>query len=639
MSRSSVILGTAGHIDHGKTSLVRALTGIDTDRLPQEKERGITIDLGFAHLDLDGRRIGIVDVPGHERFVRNMLAGASGVDVAMLVIAADDSIMPQTREHFAILQLLGVRRGVIALTKIDRVEPDWVELVAEDVRELVAGSFLEDAPIVPTSATAGDGIEALREAIAEAVDAVEASTDDLPFRIAVDRTFVGRGVGTIITGTVWSGEVAVGDSLDWLPGGGSVTVRGLQAHGQAVERVERGQRAAIQVSGAHHEDVGRGDEFAAPGYLAPSRCLSARCTMLPEAPWPLRHRGVVRLHVGTAEVAARVRILEGTTIDPGEQGWVQLHLTDPVSVVNQQPFVLRAESPVVTLGGGTIVEPVTHPAPRRRARVVERLAERANPDEALRLAAAIASAGVGGLAPDDVPREAALSGARARERIASLIDDGTVVTGRDGRLRHCAVRAEAEDRVLAVLRQLHEASPLESRHERTAIAVRLGRLGAESLDDLVGGLLESGRVVGDERAIALADFGPELDPEQRRLCDAIEDAFRDGGLQPPSTGDVATACGVKDKALRPLLDLCVSGGRIVHIGGGTFLHGEVAGGLPRALREAFPEGRRFTMSELRDALGTTRKFAVPIGEYLDRAGLTRRIGDERVLTEKAVTHG
>src|SRR5437764_11157178 len=321
-----LILGTAGHIDHGKTSLVKALTGIDCDRLPEEKARGITIDIGFAILELPPFRLGIVDVPGHERFVKNMLAGATGVDLAVLVVAADDSVMPQTREHLEILRLLGLRHGVIALTKCDLVDETTREVVELEVRELVQGSFLENAPLVRTSAHTGEGIAELKAAIAAACVQVEARTGAEWFRMAIDRSFIVQGHGTVVTGSVTSGSVRVGDEVEWLPRGEKVRVRSLQNHDRPVDEVHRGQRAALNLAGVHHEDVIRGQEVAAAGYLMPSRVVTVRLHCLDDLKKPIKHRAPVRFHVGTSEIMATVSLLDCDTVAPGEWGLAQLFL-------------------------------------------------------------------------------------------------------------------------------------------------------------------------------------------------------------------------------------------------------------------------------------------------------------------------
>ncbi|HEX8202328.1 MAG TPA: selenocysteine-specific translation elongation factor, partial [Isosphaeraceae bacterium] len=360
-----LVVGTAGHIDHGKTALVRALTGVDTDRLPAEKQRGITIDLGFAALDLGDHRLALVDVPGHERFIRNMLAGATGLDLALLVVAADDSVMPQTREHLEILRLLGLPAGVVALTKCDLADPDWLDLVEEEVRGLVAGTFLAGSEVVRTSAATGAGIDALKRALGRLGERAPGRPDPGPFRMAIDRAFTVAGHGTVVTGTVASGSVAVGDDLEWLPEGRAVRVRGLHRHDRPVERVGRGARAAINLGGVHHAEVRRGQELAAPGYLAATRILSAEILASADAPRPLRHRGRYRLHLGTAEVAATLSLLDGPELAPGGAMAGQLFLAEPVVAVHGQPLILREASPPATLGGGRVLQPLARRVRRR----------------------------------------------------------------------------------------------------------------------------------------------------------------------------------------------------------------------------------------------------------------------------------
>src|SRR5437667_6755853 len=347
-----LILGTAGHIDHGKTSLIKALTGIDCDRLPEEKARGITTDTGFATLDLGAYRLGIVDVPGHERFIKNMLAGATGVDLAVLVVAADDSIMPQTREHLEILRLLGLKHGVVALTKCDLVDETTLEVVELEIRELVRGSFLEKAPILRTSAQTGMGIAELKSAIVAVCRKIEERTGAEWFRMAIDRSFIVQGHGTVVTGSVTAGSVRVGDEMEWQPRGERVRVRSLHNHDTPVEELHRGMRAAINLAGVHHEDVVRGQEVATPGYLEPARVVTVRLHCLADARRPIKHRVPVRFHLGTAEIMGTVSLLDCDTIEPGQWGLAQLFLEHPATATWGQPFVVRESSGTQTLGGG-----------------------------------------------------------------------------------------------------------------------------------------------------------------------------------------------------------------------------------------------------------------------------------------------
>ncbi|HEV3386877.1 MAG TPA: selenocysteine-specific translation elongation factor, partial [Gemmata sp.] len=356
-----LILGTAGHIDHGKTSLVKALTGIDCDRLPEEKQRGITIDIGFAHLDLGEYRLGIVDVPGHERFIKNMLAGSTGIDLALLIVAADDSVMPQTREHLEILKLLGIRNGIISLTKVDLVDETTREVVEMEIRELVKDSFLAAAPIVPTSAATGFGIPRLKAELSIAAKNVDSHRDLGLFRLPIDRAFIVQGHGTVVTGSVISGAVRVGDELEWHKGDGTkerVRVRSLTNHGSPVEEIKRGQRAGVNLAGVPHELVFRGQELCSPGYLVASKVLTVRCSTASFKGKPLKHRLPIRVHVGTAEVMATLSLLDCDQLSSGQWGLAQLFLDDPVTTVWGQPFILRDSSAENTLGGGQVLQPV-----------------------------------------------------------------------------------------------------------------------------------------------------------------------------------------------------------------------------------------------------------------------------------------
>ena len=360
-----VVMGTAGHIDHGKTQLIKTLTGIDTDRLKEEKERGITIDLGFAHLTCeDGTEVGVIDVPGHERFVRNMLAGVGGIDLVMLVIAADEGVMPQTREHLAICQLLRVKEGLVALTKTDLVDEDWLELVSEDTREFLKGTFLEDKPIVPVSAKSGQGIAELRRVLQALVARVPPKQLEGKFRLPVDRVFTIRGFGTVVTGTLFSGTIRVEERIEIYPKGIGAKVRGLQVHNASVPEAVAGQRTAINLQGIDKMELERGNVLGRPGEFAPTFMLDAVLQHLADAPRPLRHRARVRLHVGTSEIMGRVILLDRDDLAPGEEAYVQLRLEEPAIVLPRDRFVIRSYSPVQTIGGGMVID--VQPAKHRR---------------------------------------------------------------------------------------------------------------------------------------------------------------------------------------------------------------------------------------------------------------------------------
>lgn len=628
------VLGTAGHIDHGKTALVRALTGCDTDRLPQEKERGITIDLGFAPLRLGELALSIVDVPGHERFIRNMLAGATGIDLALLVVAADDSVMPQTREHLEILRLLGLTGGLVVLTKCDLADSAWLALVEEEVWALVAGTFLEGAPILRTSAATGQGIEELKSALVELCASTAPRPDPGLFRMAIDRTFTVAGHGTVVTGTAASGSVEVGDELEWLPAGRSVRVRGIQRHGRSVERVGRGARVAINLAGVHHTELARGHELAAPGYTQATRILSVEVEASADAPGGLYHRGRYRVHLGTAEVSATLALLGGNELSPGQSGLGQLFLAEPAAAVYGEPLVLRRESPPMTVGGGRVLQPSPRRIRRRDRTAIDRLAKLRSSEPLQRVAAALAFLGLKPASEVTLCGMTGLASAEVEQVLAQLAAEGTIVELPVGPRRTVRVAAEAaaelDDRVLRALGRLHAARPRQSAIPRAHVAAALPDL--ES-DALVGGILDrlahAGKVVGDRRLVSLRGHEPKLSQAERRLKDELARSIRDGGFSPPDAAELTRAAGPRAPVVGELLTLLCDEERIVAIGQGLYLDAEVENELRHRVGSRLADGSTITMADLRDLLGTSRKFAVPIGEYLDRIGVTLRDGDLR----------
>jgi selenocysteine-specific elongation factor len=631
-----LILGTAGHIDHGKTSLVKALTGIDCDRLPEEKARGITIDIGFAILDLGDFRLGIVDVPGHERFIKNMLAGATGVDLAVLVVAADDSVMPQTREHLEILRLLGLRHGVIALTKCDLVDETTREVVELEVRDLVQGSFLESAPLIRTSAHTGEGIPELKGAIAAACEQVEARTGTEWFRMAIDRSFIVQGHGTVVTGSVTSGSVRVGDEVEWLPRGERVRVRSLQNHDRAVEEVHRGMRAAINLAGVHHEDVIRGQELATPGYLVPSRVVTVRLHCLSDARRPIKHRAPVRFHIGTAEVMGTVSLLDCDAVEPGAWGLAQLFLEEPTTATWGQPFVVRGSSATLTLGGGQVLQPVAKKIRRRHLEMLERVEKLWTGDPEQRALTVAWFGGFSGFTPADLVRGANIAPDQTAELIARLKTKGALVqvavSSTRQPLLHADMVRELDERLLQALGRLHEQFPLMSTHDRQKVQSQLDYVGDDSLvHAAVDRLMQTKQVIGDLRRIARADFKPKLSNTQRKLKDKVVATFQDARFQPPEPASFAPQAGGNAANLADLFEVCVAEGQLVRIAEDIYLHADAEAEMRRLLQDRLAAGKGLTVAEIRDLLGTTRKYAVPLCEYLDRVGVTRREGDLRVL--------
>jgi selenocysteine-specific elongation factor len=631
-----LILGTAGHIDHGKTSLVKALTGIDCDRLPEEKARGITIDIGFATLDLGEYRLGIVDVPGHERFIKNMLAGATGIDLAVLVIAADDSVMPQTREHLEILRLLGLRHGVIALTKCDLVDETTREVVELEIRELVQGTFLDNAPIIRTSAYKGEGIAELRAAIAEACRHIEERPDQQWFRMAIDRSFIVQGHGTVVTGSVTSGSVRVGDELEWQPRGERVRVRSLQNHDKPVEEVHRGMRAAINLAGVHHEDVIRGQELATPGYLVPARTLTVRLHCLADVKRPIKHRAPVRFHLGTSEIMGTVSLLDCDTVEPGQWGLAQAFLEERATAVWGQPFVIRGPSATQTLGGGQVLQPVAKKIRRRHLEMLERI-ERLWTGNAEQRALTVAwFGGFSGFALNDLVRGANLSPDQAREITAKLNAEGAlvevVISPARQLLLHADMIKELDERIMQALGRLHDQFPLMTSQDRQKVQSQLDYVGDDALvHAAVDRLMKRKQIIGDLRRIARADFKPKLSSNLRKLKDKLVAAYKDARFQPPEPASFAGQAGGNAANLNDLFEVCIAEGYLVRIDADIYLHVDVEAEMRRLMAEKLAAGAGMTVAEIRDLLGTTRKYAVPLCEYLDRVGVTLRQGDLRLL--------
>ena len=636
-SAIDLILGTAGHIDHGKTSLVKALTGVDTDRLPEEKARGITIDIGFAFLELGAFRLGIVDVPGHERFIKNMLAGATGIDLVILIVAADDSIMPQTREHLEILKLLRLRHGLIALTKVDLVDDTTREVAELEIRDLVQGSFLQDAPIIATSVATGQGIDDLKAALRDVCEWMVTRERAEWFRLPIDRAFTVAGHGTVVTGSIVSGSVAVEDELEWHRGDGQselVRVRGLNRHGKIAAEIHRGQRGAINLAGIPLESVHRGQELAKPGYLRPSRVLTVRLQALASMRRAIKHRLPCRLHLGTAEVLASVSVLDRDQIDPGEWALAQLFLEEPVTAVWGQPFVLRDSSAEWTLGGGQVLQPT---ATKLRRRHIEHLdqAERLWSDDSETRATALAwFAEFHGFQPDDLVREVGILPGDVGAVVQRLTELGRVVElalpPHRKLMIHSERLAELGERILAALGTLHAELPLFTSHERSKLLVLLNYVGDEALlQAAVDRLIQQKKLVGDAKRIARADFKPKLSANQRKLKDKIVEEHRTAGFTPPEPKSFAPQAAGNAGALNDIFEVACAEGFLVRITQEIFLHTDTEADMRARLTRTFIEKPTLTVAEIRDLLGTTRKFAIPICEYLDRAGITRRNGDLR----------
>ena len=644
-----VIVGTAGHIDHGKTALVKALTGVDADRLKEEKQRGITIDIGFADLALDDLRIGFVDVPGHERFVKNMLAGAHGLDLVMLVVAADESIMPQTREHFDICRLLNIKSGLVALTKSDMVDSELLELARAEVEDFVSGSFLEGAPIIPVSSRTGEGVEQLKIALALLSESVEAKAAATVARLPIDRAFSIKGFGTVVTGTLISGAVNTGDELELLPGGLRSRVRNLQVHGGNTGQAVAGQRTAINLQGLNIEQVARGMQLAAAGRLKPSSLLDAWLDLLPTAPRALAQRARVRLHHGTAEVMARVVILTGgnglnksqagpgsaqTVIEPGHGHVVQLRLEEPLSALPGDRFIIRSYSPQLTIGGGVIIDaqPVKHRL--RDALALERLEKLKDSSQTDQAAIFLEMAGIAGMTGAELATRTGASdeqlAATARALIAAK--RAIEISNQPLILLSEPVSQTLAGGVIEMLTDHHRKHPLSLGLSREEVRERIfGNARPEIFRVVIARLGEAGKVAAERDALRLTSHRPALSDTEAGAKDKLEAAIRKSALQAATIEEIAREAGVQTELARKLYTLMAAEGRLTKIGDMVF-HTEALDRLKSLIAARKPISNRIDVAVFKELTGgLSRKHAIPLLEYLDRQRVTRRVGNEREI--------
>ena len=647
----SIIIGTAGHIDHGKSSLVQALTGKDPDRLPEEKRRGITIDLGFADLDLGDARVGFVDVPGHERFVKNMLAGVHGIDAVTLVIAADEGVMPQTREHFDICRLLGVRQGLVLLTKTDLVEDELLSLVRAEAEELVAGSFLEGAPILAVSARTGDGLEELRAALRQIAGNVPARSLDFVTRLPIDRAFTMKGFGAVVTGTLVSGEIAAGDELELLPAGLRVRARGVQVHGTSVSRAQSGQRTAVNLAGIDAAEIERGMMLAPVGCLHPTQIVDVQLSVLPSASRAIRTRSRLRVHLGSAEVLARVRVL--TTrgdIPPGETGFAQLRFESPVVALHDERFIVRSYSPAQTIAGGLVLDPqATKHRGRELARTHERLRALLDSERPVKLAVFVEASGDQGLRLSDIAartgwNDEVVSQVAMKAGETMEAGDARNATGEapivecEGVLISSGNLARLSRIAIAEVKLHHEREPLSRGLARETLRERhFAHTAPEIFRAVIARLEKEGVLVADKDVVRLSGHGVELSPADAQLSERIGQAYEKAALEAPSLDEVFASAGVATAERvhgRKLLQLLIDNGTLVRVQGEMFFHVQALDHLKRLLGqyavEHEPE-RLIDVAQFKELAGVSRKYAIPLFEYLDREHITRRAGDKRII--------
>jgi selenocysteine-specific elongation factor len=647
-----IIVGTAGHIDHGKTALVQALTGIDADRLKEEKLRGITIDIGFADLAIDDFRFGFVDVPGHERFVKNMLAGAHGLDLVMLVVAADESIMPQTREHFDICRLLRVKAGLVALTKADLVDAELLELARAEVEDYVAGSFLEGAPVIAVSSRTLEGIEDLKRALVELAARIQPKATMAVARLPIDRAFSIKGFGTVVTGTLIAGELKPGDEVEILPAGTRSRIRNVQVHGRDTDRALAGQRTAINLQGINVDQVERGSVLAPAGRLRATSMLDVRLDLLASAPRPLTHRARVRLHHGTSEVMARVVVLGGAAgndaarhlasthrietyrIEPGASRLIQLRLEEPITALPGDRFIIRSYSPQVTIGGGVIIDALPDKHRIRDREAVARLEQLERADPAERALEFIEMSGARGMNQVEIAARTGATDEQIQIAARELVAEGRAfeVSTAPMLLISAESFSRLAARVIELLKDYHRREPLSLGLSREEVRERVfGDVRPEVFRAIVARLANEGKVAAERDALRLASHSPALGEQEATAKQALEAAFKAAGLQAGTLEEIAAASKVPIALARKLYTLLAAERRILRIGDMVF-HADSLEDLKARVRAQKAVNPRMDVASFKEITGgLTRKHAIPLLEYLDRERITRRTGNEREI--------
>lgn len=639
-----IVLGTAGHVDHGKTSFIRALTGIETDRLKEEKKRGITIELGFAYLDLPcGHRLGIVDVPGHEKFVKNMVAGVTGMDLVAFIIAADEGIMPQTEEHFEICRLLGVKQGIIVITKKDMVDEEWLEMVTEEVREYCEGSFLEGAPLVHVSSTSGDGIDEMRDLLDTFVSAQQFHEVHGPFRLPVDRIFAIKGFGSVVTGTSISGRVGIGDELCFYPKDMVAKVRGIQVHSSDVETVEAGHRTAINLQGVDTAAVSRGMVAATPGCLLPGYMLDCDFFYLPSNKKALKHRARVRVHLGTAEIMGRISLLDRDLLQPGETAGIQILLEDAVAVWPGDRYVVRSYSPVATIGGGEILGNMP---PRKRKRLTDRdrsenekvfqVLQGDNIEEKILLF--LHERGTLGLTFDELAVRLGTFGKQLKKIITAPLSSRKIVVVDSTTQRYLtkSVSDTVEQSLLTDLERYHRGNPLHIGLSKEELRSGLGRnVDQKVFHFCLNELQKKDLVIQEDSAVRLASHQVALQADEKKLQKDLEAWYREKGLTTPTMREsMEQFSDYPESLVKEVFALLLREEKLVKVSEILYYNAEAIAQLQEKVTAFIEKEGDIDAPRFKNLTGLTRKFSIPLLEYFDRIKLTIRVGDLRILRKK-----
>lgn len=627
-----LIIGTAGHVDHGKSALIRALTGVETDRFPEEKERGISIDIGFVQFQLpSGRKAAIIDVPGHEKFIKNMLAGITGIDLVLLVVAADEGVMPQTQEHLDILRLLEIKQGIIVLTKRDLVDEELLELVQDDVKAAVKGTFLETAPVIAVSSLTREGIPELVQALDQMVEATESKDRTAFARLPVDRAFVRTGFGTVVTGTLVGGTIREGDKLELLPPGEEVRVRGLQVHGEKVERAEAGQRVAVNLAGVERSDVKRGYVLCAPGLLHPTTSFAARLHLLANWPKEMKHGVRVHVHTGASEVLARLLLLEGETLQPGGSAYVQIKTEEPLVVGRGDHYIIRSYSPVHTMGGGVVVEPHANYKKSQAEQAIAELKGKETGGLGGVIGETLAQAGMTPMTLAELAKRTGIPPEAIQAELAGLAHEVRQLDG--GLLIHRrgfgAFVASCQEFLDAFYRQ----HPLRLGPAKEEVRRKIGLSGKE-FSALLGAAEAAGELTVNRERVLLPGRSVKLNAGQERIAAGLMQVVREGGFIPPSVAELKER--FRERDTEELIIYLIEQEAAVRIGDDLIISADQLEEVARRTREHLKSYGKIGVAEFRDLLGTTRKYALPLLEWLDEQKITRRSGDERLAGPKAL---
>ena len=632
----NIIIGTAGHVDHGKTALIRALTGIETDRIKEEKKRGITIELGFAYLDLpNGEKAGIIDVPGHEKFVKNMLAGAGGIDLALLVVAADEGFMPQTREHLGILSLLNIPEGLIVVTKKDMVDEDWLEVVCEDIRAEVAGTFLEEAPILAVSSYTGEGIEELKQAIFALIDSSnQIKNPNTPFRIPVDRVFSIEGFGTVITGTLIEGQMNVGDPVTIYPKGIETKIRNLQVHSHDVQTAYAGQRVAVNLASLKKTDLEKGDVVAQKDSMHVAMMLDAKMTVLKNCDRDIFNGSRLHLYHGARDILCKCVLLDREVASAGDEVYVQLRLEEEIAAKTGDRFILRFYSPVETIGGGVILDsnPMKHK--RNDEAVLKTLALKDKGSEKEKVEEALKEYSSRYETTDYLKIHTNIDSEMFDSIVHILLEEGVIYPINNNTYIHKSFLQAMEQRAEKMLSKYHAENPLRSGMKRDEFRGKLFTNQDISVADKVTEYMVADGVLNlPQGSVALASFAIQFSADQEKLMGKLEKVFIDGGYAVPSLDDVSKEFA-KEKSFKQVLESLITDGKLIKLTDQIIYHADVYHTALKLAMDFAAEHGQISLGEVRDLLGSSRKYTLALLEYWDRKNITKKIGDARTFTGK-----